>query len=185
MLLYRAIGCVYRHRSYCRRTAEHRLIFSDDHAYQAIGAYDDPRKLVETPHIDRLAKRGDAVRPLRRAELDLRAEPRVRPDRQVFATSTASTTTPTAASTAAQTTFPKLLQAAGYQTAVIGKWHLVSDPTGFDDWHILPGQGRLLQPADDPTTAAKVQHEGYVTDVITDLSPGMAPGAATSRSPSC
>jgi arylsulfatase A-like enzyme len=39
-----------------------------------------------------------------------------------------------------QQTFPKLLQQAGYQTAVIGKWHLESDPTGFDHWHILPGQ---------------------------------------------
>ena len=45
-----------------------------------------------------------------------------------------------------QTTFPKLLQAAGYQTAVIGKWHLVTDPTGFDYWHILPGQGVYYNP---------------------------------------
>ena len=45
-----------------------------------------------------------------------------------------------------QTTFPKLLQAAGYQTAIIGKWHLVSDPTGFDYWHILPGQGVYYNP---------------------------------------
>ena len=45
-----------------------------------------------------------------------------------------------------QTTFPKLLQAAGYQTAIVGKWHLVSDPTGFDYWHILPGQGVYYNP---------------------------------------
>ena len=45
-----------------------------------------------------------------------------------------------------QTTFPKLLQEAGYQTAIIGKWHLVSDPTGFDYWEILPGQGVYYNP---------------------------------------
>ena len=45
-----------------------------------------------------------------------------------------------------QTTFPKLLQAAGYQTAIFGKWHLVSDPTGFDEWQILPGQGVYYHP---------------------------------------
>ena len=58
-----------------------------------------------------------------------------------------------------QTTFPKLLQAAGYQTAVIGKWHLVSDPTGFDFWHILPGQGVYYNP---PMihNGKRVQHAG-------------------------
>ena len=68
-----------------------------------------------------------------------------------------------------QMTFPKLLQKAGYQTAIVGKWHLVSDPTGFDYWHILPGQGVYYNP---PMIAngEQVQHEGYVTDIITDLS---------------
>ena len=45
-----------------------------------------------------------------------------------------------------QVTFPKLLQSAGYQTAIVGKWHLVSDPTGFDYWEILPGQGQYYRP---------------------------------------
>ena len=45
-----------------------------------------------------------------------------------------------------QATFPKLLQQGGYQTAVIGKWHLETDPTGFDHWEILPGQGSYYNP---------------------------------------
>jgi arylsulfatase A-like enzyme len=68
-----------------------------------------------------------------------------------------------------QPTFPKMLQKAGYQTAMIGKWHLVSDPTGFDEWHILPGQGVYYNP---PMihNGKRIKHEGYTTDLITDFS---------------
>jgi arylsulfatase A-like enzyme len=68
-----------------------------------------------------------------------------------------------------QTTFPKLLQAAGYETAIVGKWHLETDPTGFDHWEILPGQGIYYNPA-MIRDGQHVKHHGYVTDVITDLS---------------
>jgi arylsulfatase A-like enzyme len=67
-----------------------------------------------------------------------------------------------------QVTFPKLLQAAGYQTALFGKWHLISDPTGFDHWHILPGQGVYYNPP-MIDNGRQVRHEGYTTDIITDL----------------
>ena len=83
-----------------------------------------------------------------------------------------------------QTTFPKLLQAAGYQTAIIGKWHLVSDPTGFDEWHILPGQGVYYNPP-MIDNGRQVQHQGYVTDIITDSQPRLAARSATGRSRSC
>ena len=66
-----------------------------------------------------------------------------------------------------QTTFPKLLQAAGYQTAIVGKWHLVSDPTGFDHWEILPGQGQYYRP-DFISAAGQRAVPGYVTELITD-----------------
>jgi len=68
-----------------------------------------------------------------------------------------------------QETFPKLLQKAGYETAMIGKWHLESDPTGFDYWNILPGQGDYYNP-DFIEMGKKSRVEGYVTNLITDFS---------------
>ena len=67
-----------------------------------------------------------------------------------------------------QQTFPKLLQQAGYQTAVVGKWHLTSDPTGFDYWNILIGQGDYYNPY-FIDNGEKKQIEGYATNITTDL----------------
>ncbi len=144
------------------------LIFSDDHAYQAISAYQDPRKLVETPNIDRLARQG------MRLDRCLVPNSICGPSRATVLTGKYSHrngfyNNSNSRFDGSQTTFPKLLQQAGYQTAIIGKWHLVSDPTGFDEWHILPGQGQYYNP---PMIhrGERVEHAGYVTDVISDLS---------------
>ncbi len=67
-----------------------------------------------------------------------------------------------------QPTLPKYLQAAGYHTGIIGKWHLGSDPTGFDAWEILPGQGRYHNPVFYNATRTRTI-DGYCTDIITDL----------------
>ena len=67
-----------------------------------------------------------------------------------------------------QQTFPKLLQKAGYQTAIVGKWHLTSNPTGFDYWNILIGQGDYYNPY-FIDNGKKVQIEGYATNITTDL----------------
>jgi len=67
-----------------------------------------------------------------------------------------------------QWTFPKAMQRTGYQTAIIGKWHLRSEPTGFEHWCVLPGQGSYYNP-DFKTPDGQVRVEGYVTDIIVDM----------------
>ena len=69
---------------------------------------------------------------------------------------------------ASQQTFPKLLQQAGYQTALVGKWHLESLPTGFDYWEIVPGQGDYYNPDFITQDNDTIQKHGYVTNIITD-----------------
>lgn len=70
-----------------------------------------------------------------------------------------------------QTTFPKLFQHAGYQTAVYGKWHLRSSPTGFDDYKVLPVQGRYQDPQFIVPESEELETiQGWSTDVIADLS---------------
>ena len=144
------------------------LIFTDDHAYQAISAYGDSRKLIDTPNIDRIAKEGV------RFDRCLVPNSICGPSRATILTGKYSHANGFFNNTnsrfdGTQTTFPKLLQKAGYQTAIFGKWHLMTDPTGFDHWHILPGQGRYYNPP-MIRMGERVQHQGYVTDVISDLS---------------
>src|SRR5438477_8371670 len=143
------------------------FIFSDDHGYQAISAYNDPRKLIDTPNLDRLAKEG------MRFDRCLVPNSICGPSRATVLTGKYSHTNGFYNNTnsrfdGSQTTFPKLLQKAGYQTAVVGKWHLVSEPTGFDYWHILPGQGVYYNPPMNSSNGP-AKHTGYVTEIITDL----------------
>jgi len=144
------------------------LIFSDDHAYQAISAYGDPRKLNATPNIDRLAKEGV------RFDRCLVPNSICGPSRATVLTGKYSHANgfynnSNSKFDGSQVTFPKLLQKAGYQTAVVGKWHLVTDPTGFDYWHILPGQGVYYNPP-MIRNGVREKNEGYVTDIITESS---------------
>jgi len=141
-------------------------IMTDDHSYQTISAYDG--RYNTTPALDRLAREG------------------MRYDR-CFVTNSLSGPSRAALLTGkfghingfinnssvfdgSQQTFPKLLQQAGYQTAVIGKWHLVSEPTGFDYWDILTGQGSYYNPHFIDKEHGTYQIQGYVTDIITDKS---------------
>jgi len=140
------------------------FIFSDDHAAQAIGAYGS--KINKTPNLDRLADQGMLFRNC------FCTNSICAPSRAVILTGKHSHINGVIDNRArfdgAQQTFPKLLQKGGYQTAMIGKWHLKSDPTGFDYWHVLPGQGSYYNP-DFKTPKGTVRHSGYVTDVTTDL----------------
>jgi arylsulfatase A-like enzyme len=143
------------------------FIFSDDHAWQAISAYGEARKLLDTPNLDRIAREG------MRFNRCLVPNSICGPSRATILTGKYSHLNGFYNNTnsrfdGSQTTFPKLLRKTGYQTAIFGKWHLVSDPTGFDHWHILPGQGLYYNPP-MIRNGEPVKHEGYTTDIITDL----------------
>jgi arylsulfatase A-like enzyme len=139
------------------------FIMSDDHAAHAISAYGS--RVNTTPNIDRLAREGMMLR-------------------RVFATN--SICTPSRATIltgqyshlngvpvfnrfdSSRVTVARLLQQGGYHTGMIGKWHLGSDPAGFDRWEILPGQGVYTDPVLYTATEEKTYTGRYVTDVITD-----------------
>jgi hypothetical protein len=147
------------------------FIFSDDHAVQAMGAY--PSWLQEfivkqqvTPNLDRLAKEGAVF------ANSFCGNSICAPSRATVLTgkhSFLNGVTAWQTFDGNQTTFPKLLQQAGYQTAIVGKWHLVSKPTGFDFWRTLPGQGDYYNP-NFQTPDGGERHEGYCTDITTDIS---------------
>lgn len=147
------------------RTARPNILFvmTDDHASHAISCYGS--KVNQTPNMDRIAQEG------------------MRMDR-VFATN--SICTPSRATIltgkyshlngvpvfnrfdGSQQTVSKLLQQAGYHTAIIGKWHLGSNPTGFDHWNIFPGQGVYFDPILYDKDGSE-RYTGYATDIVTDL----------------
>ena len=144
------------------------FIFADDLTCQALSTFGESRHLLETPNIDRLAREG------MRFDRCLVTNSICGPSRATILTGKYSHkngfyNNANCRFDAAQPTFPKMLQEAGWQTAVIGKWHLGSDPTGFDHWQILPGQG-IYYNAPMITAAGKQVERGYVTDVITDRS---------------
>lgn len=140
------------------------FMLSDDHGYQAISAYG--YGLNKTPNIDLLAKQGMLFN---RAFVN---NSLCAPSRAAYLTGKYSNLNGIKGNgnevfDGHQATFPRLLQQAGYQTALIGKWHLVSQPVGFDFWNILPGQGDYYNP-DFIDAKGRGRTEGYVTDITTD-----------------
>jgi arylsulfatase A-like enzyme len=139
------------------------FIMSDDHAAHAIGAYGS--RVNRTPNLDRLAASG-----VRFANCFC-VNSICSPSRATILTGKYShlNGVPTFNRfDGSQPTVAKYLQVAGYYTGMIGKWHLGSDPTGFDQWTILPGQGVYYNPAFLTPKGGRVI-QGYVTDIITDL----------------
>lgn len=144
------------------------FIFSDDLTCQAISSYGDSRKLLETPNMDRIGREGI------RFERCLVTNSICGPSRATILTGKYSHrngfyNNSNSRFDSNQQTFPKMLQAAGYSTAIIGKWHLISEPTGFDHWQILPGQGIYYNPPMN-RNGQQVKLSGYTTDILTDLS---------------
>jgi arylsulfatase A-like enzyme len=149
-----------------QRTDRPNIIFimSDDHAAHAIGAYGS--RVNKTPNLDRLAHEGALLS-------------------SVFATNSICTPSRAAILTgqyshlngvtmfnrfdSSRMTVARMLQQGGYYTGMFGKWHLGSDPVGFDRWEILPGQGAYRDPVLYTATGEKTYTGEYVTDVITDL----------------
>ena len=139
------------------------FIMSDDHDAQAIGCYGS--KVNQTPQIDRIARDG------MRFEHCFCTNSICAPSRAVILTGKYSHLNGLIDNSVkfdgSQQTAPKLLRQAGYETALIGKWHLQTDPTGFDYWNILPGQGVYYNPVlIEMGKRKKVQ--GYVTEILTD-----------------
>ncbi len=141
------------------------FIFADDHATQAVSAYGS--EIANTPNIDRLAQEGALFRNC------FATNAICAPSRAVVLTGKHShmngVMTNAEVFDGSQQTFPKLLQQVGYQTAMIGKWHLKSDPTGFHHWEVLRGQGPYYNPQ-MMTSDGVHKITGYTTDIITDLS---------------
>src|SRR5436190_4550258 len=139
-------------------------IMADDHAAHAISAYGS--RINQTPNIDRIAK--DGMRFVNCFVVNSICTP----SRAAILTGKYSHLNGVPVFNrfdGTQPTLAKYLQAAGYHTGMIGKWHLFSDPTGFDYWNILPGQGVYHDPVLIEMGERK-KHQGYVTDLITDLS---------------
>lgn len=147
-------------------------IMSDDHAYQFVSAYD--KRYISTPNIDALAQNG-----VRFTESFV-ANSLSGPSRACMLTGKHSHINGKTNNEHAhrfnqdQQTMPKILQANGYQTALVGKLHLEGIPQGFDYWNMLPGQGDYYNPTFITPNAQggtdTTQYRGYVTNVITDMS---------------
>ncbi|MHC4703415.1 MAG: sulfatase-like hydrolase/transferase, partial [Planctomycetota bacterium] len=143
------------------------FIMADDHASHALGCYGS--RINRTPNLDRIAQEG------MRFDNCFCTNSICAPSRAVILTGKYSHINGKIDNRrenpfdGGQQTFPKLLQEAGYETAMIGKWHLRTEPTGFDYWNVLPGQGKYHNP-EFIEMGKRKKHTGYVTDLITDFS---------------
>lgn len=155
-----------QHDAYGQQRPNILWIYADDHAQNAVSAYGSRlAALAPTPNIDRIAREGALFRN------SFVTNSICGPCRAVVLTGLHSHLNGFRDNSCrfdgSQETFPKLLRQAGYQTALFGKWHLVSEPTGFDDWAVMPGQGDYYNP-DFVVRGGRTRLEGYVTDIITD-----------------
>jgi arylsulfatase A-like enzyme len=141
------------------------FIMSDDHAYQAISAYD--KRLTQTPNIDRIANEGMLF------SNACVTNSICAPSRAVILTGKHSHLNGKIDNyfpfDTTNITFPQILQQNGYQTAMFGKLHFGNNPKGFDEFQILPDQGDYYNPDFITKKEGKKKLTGYVTDLITNL----------------
>jgi arylsulfatase A-like enzyme len=141
------------------------FIMSDDHAYQAISAYD--KRLTSTPNIDRIANEGMLFKNA------CVTNSICAPSRAVILTGKHSHINGKIDNyfpfDTTNITFPQILQKNGYQTAMFGKLHFGNNPKGFDEFQILPDQGNYYNPDFITKKEGKKKLTGYVTDLITDI----------------
>lgn len=140
-------------------------IMTDDHTAQMLSAYGNSP--IQTPNLDRIAQDGVLFRN------SFVANSLSGPSRACMITGKHShkngfTNNEHGIFDGSQQTMPKLMQQAGYQTALIGKWHLVSTPTGFDYFEILHGQGEYYNPDFIQMDGSTRREQGYCTNIITD-----------------
>jgi len=159
-------GCANINRLFALKPKRPNIIFimADDHDSNAMSCYGS--KINKTPNLDRIANEG------MRFDNCFCTNSICAPSRAVILTGKYSHLNGVIDNMVevdgSQQTFPKLLQTAGYETAMVGKWHLKSMPTGFDYWNILPGHGNYHDPTFIEMGRTK-KHTGYVTDLITDF----------------
>lgn len=160
------LGAAAAARAANEKTPNILYIMADDHAAHAISAYGS--KINHTPQIDRLAHEG------MRLENCFCTNSICTPSRAAILTGQYShkngVYTLNDAIDPARDHVAKHLQKGGYQTAMIGKWHLATNPTGFDYWKILPGQGVYYDPVFIDMDNTRKKHPGYCTDLIADFS---------------
>ncbi len=144
-------------------------IMSDDHAYQAISAYgSDVSRFAQTPNIDRIAREG------MRFDRSFVENSLSSPSRACLITGLYSHQNGQQqlleGIDSTRTFFSELLQQVGYQTAMMGKWHLLCRPKGFDRYHVLNDQGTYFNPVfmSETSGGKYIREEGYATDLITD-----------------
>ncbi|MDE6049605.1 MAG: sulfatase [Paramuribaculum sp.] len=142
-------------------------IMTDDHTAQMMSCYDT--RYMNTPNLDRIARDGVKF------TNSFVANSLSGPSRACMLTGKHShkngfVSNEISVFDGSQPTFPKYLQNAGYETAIFGKWHLETLPTGFDRWEVVPGQGDYYNPRFIHENGDTIKEHGYLTNIITEKS---------------